>query len=748
VRALRGLLATVVLTALLAGLGLMAPRSVSPAAAAAEPGSWVSIALTGISPALPARDGTLTLTGTVRNTSKVVLSNLQAIFWRSLDPIQGAEGMQLALASPANDPVGLRRPDVYQNIPAETDRALTPGGSTAFSLTVHMSQLTLPAVDAVYLVGVHVRGRTVAGGPDLTLGRARVFLPVVKTPPANAAQLTTLVLLSSQPSLVRKGVFADDHLADEVAPGGRLAALLQAADSPGGSFAVDPALIAELQTMRSGYSVLGADGKTTTPGAGQADAARWLADYAGVAARRDGYRLLYGNPDVAGLVHAGLTSVLTDGEAAARAVTATDSLPLLAMPAAGAADAQTMAALAALKPAAIVLTDVTTGESRPLLSGPHGIPLLNAAATTFGGGPGPDPQHTAVHIQQRLLAETWIQASTTAPGETIGQFRVIGAQAQARSGTKEVVAPWIRRESLSELLGSKPAAWSGRYLYPQTAARQQLSAAQLAGVKLLQTSFGAASDLLVEAGTVRADGRAACARSASASWRNRQVAWRRFVGPQQRALDDTLSSGVKIVVTQRVITSAHRGLSFPITIRNTLPPSSDPADPRIGAVRVQVDFTSANRQRLRVAPIGLQQVAAGDSVTDNAQVDAQSNGTVRVIARLYTTSGKPVGRAVPIDVKATQAGTTGWIIAIAAGIVLVGTSSLRIRQVARERSGTPTPPAATGPRHPAQVVPPPGTGKGQREPNHAAANQAAPPPSPPESPPGPREPSQPERLDV
>jgi hypothetical protein len=34
----------------------------------------------------------------------------------------------------------------------------------------------------------------------------------------------------------------------------------------------------------------------------------------------------------------------------------------------------------------------------------------------------------------------------------------------------------------------------------------------------------------------------------------------------------------------------------------------------------------------------------------------------------------------------TQNGTTGWAIAIAAGIVLVGTTFLRIRQVAKERA--------------------------------------------------------------
>jgi hypothetical protein len=67
------------------------------------------------------------------------------------------------------------------------------------------------------------------------------------------------------------------------------------------------------------------------------------------------------------------------------------------------------------------------------------------------------------------------------------------------------------------------------------------------------------------------------------------------------------------------------------------------------------------------------------------------------VARLTTMSGRPVGKPVTINVTATQAGTTGWIIALAAGIVLVGSTALRIRQVARERARTGIPPVADDP---------------------------------------------------
>ena len=66
---------------------------------------------------------------------------------------------------------------------------------------------------------------------------------------------------------------------------------------------------------------------------------------------------------------------------------------------------------------------------------------------------------------------------------------------------------------------------------------------------------------------------------------------------------------------------------------------------------------------------------------------ARANGIVPVTAQLETVSGRQVGRAVPsCEVQVTQNGTTGWLIALGAGVVLVGSTALRIRTVAREQA--------------------------------------------------------------
>jgi hypothetical protein len=160
---------------------------------------------------------------------------------------------------------------------------------------------------------------------------------------------------------------------------------------------------------------------------------------------------------------------------------------------------------------------------------------------------------------------------------------------------------------------------------------------------------------------------------------------RKFVGPQQDEPNTILTDKIQIRTNRRVTTVARKGVGFPITVWNTLPPSEDPSS-LTNAVRVRLLFESKVEQRLTVEPLEVGIVGAGTNVAGTASVDANSNGTVPVTARLTTISGTPIGRPVTIQVTATQAGTTGWIIVLISGPVLIAGVALRIRQVAKERS--------------------------------------------------------------
>ncbi len=660
------------------GLLLMPPRAV-----AAEPVPLVSITVTSMSPELPTRDGEITVTGRITNITEKPLYRVEALFWRNQAPILSRAGLEQALESEANDPLGARYTAAFQDLFTPENPDLAPNASVDFQLRAGVSDLELAPTDGVYLMGIHVLQR----GNNIAIGRARVFVPVLTRKPSSTLTMASVVVLNSRPSLVRKGVLSDDHLAAEVGENGRLTALLKAAQTDKTSFAVDPALIEELKTMLAGYQVLDSEGATSA-GTGQADATRWLEGFEALRSSHDGYRLLYGSPDIAALVHNGQESVLNDAAHADRLVESTRSLPLLVLPAGGAADAETAQAAAALHPGAILLADTSANGPRPVLAGPDGVPIIRFTAGANTGGPGPDPRDTPIQRRQRMLAESWIEAASVQGGLPHGMVQLITTAAQAEGSDRSLEAPWLEQRTLSELLKAAPAAWSDEYSYSSAAREAELTKGQLTGLRKFHSSHDTYAELLVDATIARADGSAALARAASFKWRKHDTALRAFRGPQQAALNDILQNKIQIRSSARVQTVAQQGVEFPITIRNTL--EADGSSPNAGAVKVRLVFNSENPQRLTIKPIKTTEIRAQDSHTANAAVTAKANGIVPVTAQLLTESGRPIGRPFDIEVQVTQNGTTGWAIAIAAGIVLVATTALRIRQVAKDRAKTPT----------------------------------------------------------
>ena len=155
-----------------------------PSAAAQEPARLVDITLTSIKPALPTRDGTITLTGQVRNISDQRLVRLRALFWRNEAPITSREGLDKALNSASNDPLGRRLFNQdFQDLYTDDDPYLEPNKSVGFRIKVDVADLALSGDDGVYLMGVHVLQDTA----NVAIGRSRIFVPLVAArarPPA------------------------------------------------------------------------------------------------------------------------------------------------------------------------------------------------------------------------------------------------------------------------------------------------------------------------------------------------------------------------------------------------------------------------------------------------------------------------------------------------------------------------------------------------------------------------------------
>lgn len=660
----------------------------SQPAHADDPESLVEVRINSLTPDLPSPDDDITLTGTVTNTSEEDLYSPQAYFWRSRDPITSTEGMTQAEQSDADQPIGSRVYDAatcgpidgrdmcFQNLYEDEQSILAPGESAPFSVTVTADQLDLPSTDGVYLIGLQVRGTTDGSSNYSVVGRARVFAPMLAERPENQVQMTSVVLLSSTPSMTRDGIFVDDHLAKEIAAGGRLDRLLTAATRSRVTYAVDPALIDELEAMRDGYQVQQRGGDTDD-GTGSEAADAWLDRFERMPTGQDGFRLPFAVPDLAAMTRDGQADIADRSERAATAVESVADLPLLGYTTGGQADAPTLQTLQSMKPRAVLLADTGTAGKGPLLQGGRDIPYITFSSEAFAGGPGPDPSGTAVHQRQRLLADTWIEASTNKPGSTLGRVRVITSPTQASSDAVAAEAPWMRQTTLSQLLNSTPANWDGQVSYPAAARDAELPAPVLATIQDLTTAYEGYADLLADPADTASQADAGLSRAASSAWRSSRSG-SRFRSQQSAALRRVLRGDQVKLSTNPLLrlTSADVQL-FPMTITNELE----------APVQVKVRFTSSNSQRLTVRQVGTQQIDADDTVQVNGQARARANGPGQLTAQLVTVSKEvPIGRPVTIDVRANNVGVIGWVIVGGAGLVLIGTTALRIRKVRRDRA--------------------------------------------------------------
>ena len=116
-----------------------------------------------------------------------------------------------------------------------------------------------------------------------------------------------------------------------------------------------------------------------------------------------------------------------------------------------------------------------------------------------------------------------------------------------------------------------------------------------------------------------------------------------------------------------------RSNQFPITVSNDLPDE----------IEVRVVVTCDNPQRLTVPITEVVRVGAGKNVTVNIAPEATSNGVVTAEAYAATAQGERVTPDEAVTIEITDLGVVAWVIVIGSGLVLVGATAWRIRQVRR-----------------------------------------------------------------
>lgn len=129
-----------------------------------------------------------------------------------------------------------------------------------------------------------------------TVDAVSFFTPVLTASGARATPIAWIWPIIDRPHRGIDGVFLDDQLADEVAPGGRLDLLVRTGSRAEVTWLIDPSLIADVEALGQSHRV-SASGELQ-PRDGNPDAQQWLGELRAATTGRDVIVLPYGDPDL------------------------------------------------------------------------------------------------------------------------------------------------------------------------------------------------------------------------------------------------------------------------------------------------------------------------------------------------------------------------------------------------------------------------------------------------------------------
>jgi uncharacterized protein DUF6049 len=517
------------------------------------------------------------------------------------------------------------------------------------------------------------------------------------------------------------GTWFNDALAPELSTSGRLTGLLNAGStaedqSPLGhnahtsnvpvTWAIDPMLISDAESMAAGYRVQGATSTTTTAGTGTAAAKQWLSDLRTAVTRSDAsvIPLPYADPDVVAAARAGdfattIGLATTTGSQLVQKDLPGVSILQYGWPADGLADQRTIDLLRATGDRTFVLSDTV---APPVGGPPPETPSAHNVLTTDEGPVSTllsdsvldadvesginSPQGTRLALQ-RFLAETlMIQAErpsdqrdvVVAPDARWNPTPVYAAALLSDTGR----VPWIQPISLAAVQDSPPytAVERQRLSYPASARRDELSQDYLAQVSALRTEVSAFSAILPQGSPQIASYTTAEEQALSSGWRGEQ----RLAKAQVAALSESvrgLMNQVRIssLDNSYVTLTSHNG-KVPVTISNGL----DTAVTVVVHVAPNQRVTLSNGGRVTVNIPAHQQTAV------EIHAAAKTSGVFPLSVRLFTPGGRglPYGDAVTLYVRSTEYGTITLVITGAATAALLVAVAIRLtrRAMAAKRT--------------------------------------------------------------
>ncbi|WP_369208035.1 DUF6049 family protein [Streptomyces sp. PU-14G] len=681
----------------------------APAAAAAPQGSGsrsARVSVNEVTPSVPDAGDTLTVSGTVTNTSSATLTDLEVV-----PRIGPSLGSRSAIEQAARRQGYLSGADGIEVTGGHGARlsGLAPGITRPFTLKIPVSDLHLGS-DGVYQLGVSLTGQTRSRPYEQILGIGRTFLPWQEKAGSPNTRITYLWPLISTPHMTARTesdkqqtpVFRDDKLAEELAPGGRLQQMLELGKDLDVTWVIDPDLLASVDMMAGRYRVHkpGGDPDDTVAGKGQEDARRWLDELQKAVHGKEVVALPFADPDLASLAHRGKTvpgALSSLGQATKLArITVRTVLHVkpntdFAWPYEGAVDSSIVdVATSAGAHNVIARSDSVrdTGLSysptaaRPIGSGNTALVADERLSTAFEGDL--SRADAASRAVQQFTAQSLALASQV-PSRTrsvvVAPQRMPSvSQAQAMAEGVEALSDsgWATTGSLADAAKAKPDRGAQRRMpspssYPSALRRSELPTAAFEQVRKTKDGLEDFKEILSDPERVMPPFSTAIDREVSNAWRGRASAGRGYRDDVEDYLLE-LRGAVKLI-KKSGITLSGREATIPVTVQNNLAQGVDGLVLELRSSRVGLDVGDAKR------------VKVDGEHTQSLKFDttAKNNGRAYVYAQLYTEDGERYGKVMKFQVNVTSI-TSTVLLVIAGGVLLIVLAGIRM-YTQRKRSG-------------------------------------------------------------
>jgi hypothetical protein len=710
--------------------GASTAGAASPDAAGQRP--W--IAITSMNPGYARPTGKVTVSGIVTNPGGSPLRNASFQLFSTLAPLSVQQmASYLAAQQPTTQQLTTGSVQQIVNTLHNLPTPVPPHGSEPWSMTLTAHELGMTTFGA-YPVTVQLNVTNPALGSTTPVDWASTFLPY--WPGKQAAKKKVSIAwvwpLIDVPQQTVCGTLTSNKLAASVAGDGRLNSLLTAGQTTVGqqaqlTWAIDPALLSDLEAMSRPYRVSGGcpGGALLQP----SKAARtWLTQLHQVAAQQEFFTTPYADVDVAALAlaHSGLygelAAAFTDGRLAATRATvpgsgqqkvlgqaqrvASNTVGPIAWPASGIASYDVLQALVtqnnigtAILSSGLIHTPATVATVTSSVGSPLNILLANSTLTNIlsarrsqipglapDGYTTPPSARADVRTAAAFAKEQWFRAETAAiaaNAPAAGRAVIVAPPRRWNPPpgmadtllTDTVSSPWLQPTTLASLASAHAQAKLPNTRLPsdKRVTRGALSASLLSQARHLSEQVQLLDGILTKSGHGYL--RTAVDTAESSAWRGGKAGQRyaeRLIRRDLAFVNGRLHQ-IKIIASPVTLggqngvvpVSVSNGLSQQITVKlvASAPPTDHVTVGKSSNVFTDVITVAAHTQKVIKIPV----------------TAAQAGPTVITLRLASHGTWLPV-RSSSLTVVATHFGTLAIvIISIALGVFLVTATARAIR---------------------------------------------------------------------